>query len=63
MPLLLTVLLRTVIELLQYSFQLCGNRQAEMGCVLHEGYSFIGQVKENDSGAKYTRRAEDKLFL
>ena len=46
-------------ELLQYSFQLCGNRQAEMGCVLHEGYSFIGQVEENDGGAKYTCRAED----
>ena len=46
-------------ELLQHGLQLCGNRQAEVGCVFHEGDSFIGQVKENDGGPKYTRCAEN----
>ena len=63
MPSLLTVLLGTVVELLQHSLQLCGDRQAEVRRVLHKGNALIGQIEENDGGAQDTSRAEDLQVL
>ena len=53
------LLFRSVVQLLQDSFQFCRDGQTEMRGVLYQRHAFIGDVKEDHGGAKDAARADN----
>ena len=56
---LFILLFGSVVELLQDSFQFCGNRQAEISCVFNKGNAFVGKIEEDDCGAQNRAGPDD----